>query len=78
MARAAMENLDGVERLMMSGLRATLVLEKDAQLTEADVKRVLADEKLKFESFAKQVVPPTSPRHRRSPEASPPARSVRP
>ena len=29
MARAAMENLDGVERLMMSGLRATLVLEKD-------------------------------------------------
>ena len=52
-----MENLDGVERLMMSGLRATLVLEKDAQLTEADVKRVLADEKLKFESFAKQVVP---------------------
>jgi hypothetical protein len=57
MARAAMETLDGVDRLLMSGRRATLVLEKDAKLSEADVKKALEDKKLTFESLESQVVP---------------------
>jgi len=57
MARAAMESLDGIDRLLMSGRRATLMLEEDAKLTEAQVKKAIEDEDLEFESFEKQVVP---------------------
>jgi len=48
-----MENLDGVDRMMMSGTRATLVLDRGAKLTEADVKKALEDKGLKFESLEK-------------------------
>ena len=56
MARAAMESLDGIDRMMMSGTRATLVLDADADLTKADVKKALEDKGLKFESFEKHEV----------------------
>lgn len=51
MARAAMDSLDGVDHKMMSGRRATLVLNKGAKLTEADVKAALKGKGLTFESF---------------------------
>ncbi|MDF1837096.1 MAG: hypothetical protein P1V35_04450 [Planctomycetota bacterium] len=51
-----MESLDGIDRMMMSGTRATLVLAKDSKLTEADVAKALKDKGLKFESFEKQTV----------------------
>lgn len=51
-----MESLDGVERMMMSGTRATLVLEVDAKLSEADVKQALEDNGLVFESLEQHVV----------------------
>ncbi len=56
MARAAMDSLDGVDRKMMSGRRATLVLNKGAQLTEADVKAALKGKGLKFESLEKHKI----------------------
>jgi hypothetical protein len=56
MARAAMESLDGVDRMMMSGTRATLVLSKESTLTEADVAKAIKDKGLKFESFEKHTV----------------------
>lgn len=46
-----MESLDGVDRMLMSGTRATLVLDEDADLTEADVEQALEDEGLTFESL---------------------------
>ena len=46
-----MESLDGVERLMMSGTRATLVLEGGAELTEEEVKRAVEAKGLTFDSF---------------------------
>ena len=46
-----MEELDGVDRFMMSGTRATLVLDDGAKLTEADVKSALEDQNLVFESL---------------------------
>jgi len=46
-----MENLDGVDRMMMSGTRATLVLEDGAKLTGAQVKQALEEQGLVFESF---------------------------
>ncbi|MFT5199426.1 MAG: hypothetical protein ACI87O_002095 [Planctomycetota bacterium] len=56
MARAAMESLEGVDHMMMSGRRATLVLSKGSKLTEADVTKALKDKGLKFESFEKHKV----------------------
>lgn len=46
-----MESLDGIDRLMMSGTRATLVLVDGAELTEAVVERALESKGLKFESL---------------------------
>ncbi|MBL4771369.1 MAG: hypothetical protein JKY61_09550 [Planctomycetes bacterium] len=51
-----MDSLDGVDRMMMSGTRATLVLKKSAKLTAADVKEALESKGLKFESFEKHKV----------------------
>jgi len=51
-----MESLDGVDHMLMSGTRATLVLEKGAKLTEADVTKALKANGLKFESLEKQSV----------------------
>ena len=56
MAREAMESLEGVERMMMSGTRATLLLSPESALTEADVRQALEDNDLKFESFEKQTI----------------------
>ncbi len=56
MARAAMESLDGIDRMMMSGTRATLVLESGAKLSEADVKKALEEKGLKFESLEEHKV----------------------
>ncbi|MFT7670961.1 MAG: hypothetical protein ACI8X5_003676 [Planctomycetota bacterium] len=56
MARAAMESLEGVERMMMSGTRATLVLEDGAVITEAEVKEALEGKGLVFESFEKHKI----------------------
>jgi hypothetical protein len=51
-----MESLEGVDRLMMSGTRATLVLAAGAQLAADDVKQALADQGLKFESFEARTI----------------------
>jgi hypothetical protein len=51
-----MENLDGVDRMMMSGTRATLVLADGASLSAADVKQAVEAKGLKFESFEAVVV----------------------
>lgn len=51
-----MESLDGVDRMMMSGTRATLVLESGAELDEAVVKKALEEKGLVFESLEEQVV----------------------
>ncbi len=56
MARAAMDSLEGVDHMMMSGRRATLVLTKDSKLTEADVVEALKGKGLKFESFEKHSI----------------------
>ena len=57
MARAAMESLDGIDSMMMSGTRATLVLEDNAKLSEAEVAKALKEKGLKFESLEKQKIP---------------------
>ncbi|MFT5291451.1 MAG: aspartokinase [Planctomycetota bacterium] len=54
MARAAMDSLEGVDRMMMSGTRATLVLSSGSKLSADDVKSALEEQGLKFESFDKQ------------------------
>ncbi len=54
MARAAIESLDGVEQFMMSGSRATLVLEADSELTEEDVRDAVEANGLTFDSFKKE------------------------
>jgi hypothetical protein len=54
MARAAIESLDGVEQFMMSGTRATLVLESGAELSEDDVRDAVESNGLVFESFEKE------------------------
>tara|TARA_R110000868_G_scaffold41116_1_gene140976 strand:- start:74 stop:274 length:201 start_codon:yes stop_codon:yes gene_type:complete len=51
-----MESLEGVERIMMSGTRATLVLASGAVLTEARVKEAIEENKLVFESLASHEV----------------------
>jgi len=51
-----MESLEGVDRLMMSGTRGTLVLAPGAKLDEADVRQALADQGLEFGSLATQQV----------------------
>ncbi len=51
-----MESLEGVDRMMMSGRRATLVLSKGSKLTEADVKKAVEAKGLKFDSFEKHKV----------------------
>ena len=57
MAREAMESLDGIDNLMMSGTRATIVLEDDAKLSEDVVSKALKEKGLKFESLEKKQVP---------------------
>ena len=52
-----MESLEGVDRLMMSGSRATLLMKKDAKLTEAAVKKALESKKLTFEGLSEHKVP---------------------
>lgn len=56
MARAAIESLDGVDRFLMSGTRATLVLEAGAELSEADVKEAIESRGLTFHSLESQDV----------------------
>lgn len=51
-----METLDGVDRMMMSGTRATLVLDAGASLTEADVRTALEEQGLTFESLEELVI----------------------
>ena len=51
-----MESMDGIDRMLMSGTRATLVLEEGAVLTEADVQRALEDNGLVFESMQQHVI----------------------
>lgn len=42
--------------MMMSGTRATLVLDAGAVLSEAEVKKALEDEGLKFASFERHQI----------------------
>lgn len=51
MAREAIQSLDGIDRFMMSGTRATLVLANGSELDEAQVKRAIEAQGLKFESI---------------------------
>ena len=51
-----MESLDGIDRMLMSGTRATLVLADGAKLTEAEVKKAIEGAGLKFESFEEHEV----------------------
>ena len=46
-----MENLPGVDRMMMNGTRATLVLAGGAKLTDAQVTKALKAQGLKFETL---------------------------
>ncbi len=56
-----MESLKGIDRMMMSGVRATLVLEDGADLSEDDVKKALEDNGLKFGSLQElQIDRPTA------------------
>jgi len=51
-----MESLTGIDRMMMSGTRATLVLDAGVDLKPAVVKKALEDKGLKFEGIERQVV----------------------
>ncbi len=51
-----MESLKGIDRMLMSGVRATLVLEDGADLSEADVKQAFEANGLKFGSFEKREI----------------------
>ncbi len=51
-----MESLDGVDRLMMSGVRATLVLDEGATLSEDDARSALEEQGLKFGHFERREI----------------------
>jgi hypothetical protein len=57
-AREAMESLEGVDRMMMSGTRATLVLKDGAILSEFRVKKAIEGVGLTFESLDEVDVSP--------------------
>jgi hypothetical protein len=52
-----MESLEGIDRMMMSGRRATLVLESGAILNQAAVEAAIEDNGLVFESMEQMDVP---------------------
>ncbi len=52
-----MESLKGVDRMMMSGTRATLVLKEGVKLSEKEVKEALTAKKLTLDSITKVEVP---------------------
>lgn len=51
-ARAALMSLDGVQNVLLSGMRATVVMEKGKKLDEPKVRDALGAKKLKFVSMA--------------------------
>lgn len=51
-----MESLEGIDRMMMSGVRATLVLDDGATLSEDEVRRALEDQGLKFGIFERREI----------------------
>ncbi len=52
-----MESLEGVDRLMMNGARATLVLADGATLTEARAKAAVEEVGLTFEGLSTEELP---------------------
>ena len=52
-----MEELEGVERFLMSGTRAAIVLRPDASLDERAVREALAARGLDFERFERRSSP---------------------
>ena len=52
-AREALTSLSGVEKVMMSGMRAAVFVKDEASLEEAGVKSAIEAKKLKFISFEK-------------------------
>lgn len=52
-----MESLDGVDRLLMSGARATIVLADGATLTEAEAKAAVEEAGLSFEGHTTARMP---------------------
>ena len=57
MAREAMEALEGVETVRMSGTRATFTLKEGEAFDEKAVAAVFASRKMRLETFAKEVLP---------------------
>lgn len=51
-----MESLAGVDRLLMCGTRATLLLAPGTDLAEDDVRKAVEGRGLTFESLAKETV----------------------
>ena len=51
-----MESLDGVAQMWMSGVRATLVLEEGATLTEDAARKALEDQGLEYGSLEQRTI----------------------
>lgn len=51
-----MESLDGIDRMMMSGVRATLVLADGATLSEHRVRQALEAQGLKFGTLERREI----------------------
>ena len=50
-----MKSIEGVDRMFMSGTRATFTLKKGAKVDEATIKRAIEKRKLKFISLEKRL-----------------------
>jgi len=49
-----MKSIEGIDRMFMSGTRATFTMKKDAKLDEAAVKKAVEKRKLKFVSLERR------------------------
>ena len=49
-----MDSVDGIDRMFVSGTRATFTLEKDAKIDEGALKKALEKNKLEFVSLEKR------------------------
>ena len=59
MARAAVASLEGVDRIIMSGTRATFTMKPGASVSKDAVAAAIEKNKLKFEGFSSETRPRT-------------------
>ena len=52
-----MKSVEGIDRMFMSGTRASFTMEKGAKVDEAQLKRSVEKNKLKFVSLTKRKAP---------------------